>query len=120
MHPSVRQQYKLFMVLAERHPTFTVDKVRGKVKAAFMANAAVAAGSAEFKRALARGRWELKELEALIDLHRYRAMRQRYAWRDDSDEIPTTNATTNRDSDGGRGCAAEGAPTAEGSRPPSL
>lgn len=80
MHPRVRQQYKLFMMLAPRHPTFDVAKVRGKVRAAFHAHRDVAVDSAEFKRALAWGRYQLKELEALIDFHRYRAMRARYGW----------------------------------------
>eukprot|EP00672_Neobodo_designis_P020195 CAMPEP_0174835858 /NCGR_PEP_ID=MMETSP1114-20130205/5656_1 /TAXON_ID=312471 /ORGANISM="Neobodo designis, Strain CCAP 1951/1" /LENGTH=86 /DNA_ID=CAMNT_0016069815 /DNA_START=42 /DNA_END=302 /DNA_ORIENTATION=- len=80
MHPSVRQQYRLFMWLAKDHPTWPASKVRDKVKGAFLENAALEPGTAEFKKALARGRWELKELEALIDLHKYRSMKKRYEW----------------------------------------
>ena len=68
------------MWLAQSHPTWSVEKVRGKVRAGFLANAALAPDTPEFKRALARGRWELKELEALIEIHKYRSMKSRYEW----------------------------------------
>jgi hypothetical protein len=68
------------MALAPYHPTFPVSKVRDKVKAAFLANQGMDLDDREFKRALARGRYELKELEALIDFHKYRALRSRYSW----------------------------------------
>jgi hypothetical protein len=78
MHAAVRKQYKAFLWLGRDHPTFSTQKVREKVKTAFLANATLEAGTPDFKRALARGRYELGELEALIHIHKYRAMKQRY------------------------------------------
>jgi hypothetical protein len=80
MHPSVRNQYKLFMLAGSMHPTFSTAKVREKVKAAFLANKDLEVGSKDFKRALAHGRWQLKELEALLDFHKYRDLRKKYSW----------------------------------------
>eukprot|EP00744_Colponema_vietnamica_P003007 GILI01004657.1.p1 GENE.GILI01004657.1~~GILI01004657.1.p1 ORF type:complete len:142 (-),score=20.46 GILI01004657.1:134-559(-) len=51
--------------------------------------------TAEFMKALAWGRYGLKDLEALIYLHKYRAMRARYGWEAQNEEegksVPEAN-----------------------------
>ena len=82
VHARVRQQYKTLLFLADHHPTLAAEVARGKVRERFAANRDLQPGSVEWKRALAWGRYWEKELEALVHLHKYRAVNKRY--RDDS------------------------------------
>jgi hypothetical protein len=74
MNPRVRAMYKQFLVLGQDHPAKPMLKFREEVKGHFLRNKG-AAGD-ELKRALAWGRYNLKELEALIHIHKFRAMRK--------------------------------------------
>ncbi|KAJ9468957.1 LYR motif-containing protein 5 [Diplonema papillatum] len=78
MHPRVFALYKQFMHLADYHPTKTKEQVRTMVRNKFLANKDLEVGSADWKRALGYGRYMVKEFEALIYLHKYRALKQRY------------------------------------------
>ena len=109
IHPRVRHLYKEFIQMASLHPTFTMEKCRDLIKARFRKNAnipihaedqqgkASTSGSdadrdddhalhytPEFQKALAWGRYNLRELEAFYHIHKFRAMR-RYDWSSESD-----------------------------------
>ena len=63
--------------------------MREKAKAEFAKNA-VLGTEAELMRAIRRGRWQVKEMTAIIQLRKYRQLRQRYgdAREDDGMEEP--------------------------------
>lgn len=160
-HPRVRAAYKELLVVCAHHPTFSLDKCRGKIKEAFARNAAIAvysdgrgytpgsavvatdadfvdgeaqscsgaggdeaeveedegldmvaalrarrqdpnrAYSREFVRALSWARYAVKDTEALINLHKYRAMRARYGiTEDDADDTKAAAGPKSAVSDG--------------------
>ena len=72
--------YKQFMVLAPLYPTKTVDEYRRVVRKYFAMNKMVPVGSVEYKRCLARGRYELKGVEVFIHVHKFRRMKKTYDW----------------------------------------
>ena len=80
VHPRVRALYKEFLLLAPRYPGLTPARYREKLQGAFRRHGAVAVGSDEWKRCLARGRYELRNVQAFVDLHRFRRMKHAYDW----------------------------------------
>lgn len=76
MHPLVRDLYKRFMLVGRDYPG-GLDVVRKKAKEAFRANAHLS-DDVEIKRAVARGRWMVRELQGIIKLKKYREMKKRY------------------------------------------
>ncbi|RYF00068.1 MAG: hypothetical protein EOO41_00010 [Methanobacteriota archaeon] len=76
MHPAVRDLYKRFMYVGRDYPT-GLPSVRTKVKAAFIANAQLRSEK-DILLAVSRGRWWVNELIGVVQLRKYRAMRQRY------------------------------------------
>jgi len=54
-----------------------IDVVRTKAKAAFR-EVDGTSDAAALRRALARGEYMLREMQALISLHKYRALKKRY------------------------------------------
>lgn len=77
IHPLVRDLYKRFIRLGHDYP-LGVDFIRRKVKAAFHQNAHLKT-EIEIKRAVARGRYMVRELVGVIKLKKYRTLKKRYA-----------------------------------------
>ena len=80
MNPSpralVRDLYRRFLHVGRDYPR-GLAFVRAKAKAAFFANAALRDDDAVL-RAVAKGRWWVKELVGVVQLRKYRALRARY------------------------------------------
>ncbi|KAG5491489.1 hypothetical protein JIQ42_01392 [Leishmania sp. Namibia] len=53
---------------------------RARVQRLFYANALVPVGSPEWKRCLARGRYELRGIHNVLHVRKYRALHKRYSW----------------------------------------
>lgn len=80
MHPLVRDAYKRLLWVGRDYPK-GLAYVRERAKAGFRKNAALedAAGkNAELLKAVNAARWWAEELEGVVQLRKYRAMRQRY------------------------------------------
>mmetsp|Transcript_26663 Transcript_26663/g.77591 ORF Transcript_26663/g.77591 Transcript_26663/m.77591 type:complete len:98 (+) Transcript_26663:127-420(+) len=77
MHPLVRDLFKRFIIVGREYP-IPPPFVRDKAAKAFEANAHLT-DFVEVKRAVARGRWMVRELIGVIQLKKYRTMRKRYA-----------------------------------------
>lgn len=73
----VRDLYKRFLIAGTRYPQ-GLDHVREKVKIAFFENRVVNS-DLEFKKAINKGRYWVKEIEAISQMHKYRTMRKRYS-----------------------------------------
>jgi hypothetical protein len=76
MHPLVRDLYKRFITVGKDYPG-GVDLIRRKAKEAFRKNATLT-DEVEIRRAVARGRWMVRELQGVIKLKKYREMKKRY------------------------------------------
>mmetsp|Transcript_19522 Transcript_19522/g.52604 ORF Transcript_19522/g.52604 Transcript_19522/m.52604 type:complete len:80 (+) Transcript_19522:27-266(+) len=76
MHPLVRDLYKRFIVVSRDYPG-GASIVKEKAKKAFFEKAALE-DEEEIKRAIARGRYMVKELQGVIALKKYRSMKHRY------------------------------------------
>ena len=76
MHALVRDVYRRLLHVGRDYPR-GLSFVRARAKTAFLANASLT-GEEEIARAVARGRWYAKELAGVVQLRKYRAMRQRY------------------------------------------
>jgi len=77
MHPRVRDLYKSFLCVAKEYPTGISD-IRPKLKAAFFSNKNLHPSSAEFSQAVGRGQYVINEMIGVIQLKKYRAMKNRY------------------------------------------
>lgn len=76
MHPLVRDLYKRFMFAGRDYPA-GMGKLRNQVKKAFLKNKDIH-DDIEFKKAIAYGRYQVRELVAINKLHKYRQMKHRY------------------------------------------
>ncbi|KAG8467654.1 hypothetical protein KFE25_006706 [Diacronema lutheri] len=77
MHPLVRDLYKRFLLVGKDYPG-GLALVRRKAKEA-LRNQAHLQDELEIKRAVARGRWMVRELQGIIKLKKYREMKKRYS-----------------------------------------
>ncbi|KAF0852253.1 electron transfer flavoprotein regulatory factor 1 (ETFRF1/LYR5) [Andalucia godoyi] len=78
MHPRVRSLYKSFMWIAKDYPEGPA-KLKPRIKAAFQKQAAADLSDPEtFSRITERAEYVLKELEALVYLHKYRLLKRNY------------------------------------------
>jgi hypothetical protein len=84
MHPLVRDLYKRLLFAGREYP-LGLDFVRHKAKAAFEKNAGIR-DEIELKRAVRYGRYQVRELYAVIGLRKYRQLRQRYAAVDEASD----------------------------------
>jgi len=77
MHPLVRDLLRRVVYLAEIHPNREQFLARVRAKLAENKNIDI---NDEFaiRKVVAKGRWELREEGDLINLMKYRALRQRY------------------------------------------
>lgn len=76
MHPLVRDLYKRFLHVGRDYPR-GLGYVREKAKTAIQNNAAMT-DEKEIKLAVSKGRWWVNELIGVVQLKKYRAMRNRY------------------------------------------
>ena len=76
MNPRVRDLYKRFLVVGRTYPQ-GLDYVRQRVKKAFFENQALTDELA-IGKAIVFGRYQVRELTAISQLHKYRAMKKRY------------------------------------------
>ena len=76
MYPLVRNLYKRF-ILAGRTYQGGFDSIRDKVKLEFMKNAHLE-NDFDVKKAIANGRYWVREANAISKLSKYRAMKRRY------------------------------------------
>jgi hypothetical protein len=76
MHPQVRDLYKRFLFAGRIYPA-GLHVVREKVKKAFLINRHIS-NELEIKKAIAKGRYEVRELLAISKLHKYRQLKHRY------------------------------------------
>ena len=79
MHPRVRALYKQFLFFAPYMPTMDRRRYTALVKRRFLEQKEVKADSEEFKKALAYGRYMLKETQGVIEIHKFRSMKM-YDW----------------------------------------
>ncbi|KAA0154873.1 hypothetical protein FNF31_06214 [Cafeteria roenbergensis] len=76
MHPLVRDLYKRFLVAGRDYPQ-GLDVVRRRAKLAFQENAHLT-DEVAIKRAVAKGRYWVREIHATHALHKYRSIKKRY------------------------------------------
>ena len=77
MHPKVRDLYKRVLIVGADYPG-GLDVVKKKAKEYFRMNAHLT-DEFEIKRAVARGRWYVRnELTGIIKLKKYRTLKSRY------------------------------------------
>jgi hypothetical protein len=76
MKPLVRDLYKRFLLTGRVYPQ-GMSAVRIKAKEAFFKNKNVV-DEVELKKAIAKGRYWVRELTAISALHKYRSLRKRY------------------------------------------
>lgn len=76
MHPLVRDLYKRFMFVGRDYPR-GIDYVRAEVKKAFRSNAHLTK-EIDILRAVNKGRYMVREMIAVIQIKKYRAMKHRY------------------------------------------
>ena len=68
--------YKRFLLVGRDYP-LGLPYVRAKAKAAILQNAGLRSED-DIMRAVAKGRWWVKELVGVVQLRKYRALRARY------------------------------------------
>jgi hypothetical protein len=76
MRPMVRELYKRFLIAGRWYPQ-GLDYVRGKTKEAFFKNRHLQ-DETEIKKAIGKGRYWVRELNAVSKFAKYRAMKRRY------------------------------------------
>ena len=76
MHALVRDAYKRILWVGRDYPK-GLSFVREKAKEGFFANSSLS-DEKEIMKAVHSARWWAKEIEGIIKLHKYRALRQRY------------------------------------------
>ena len=76
MHPLVRDLYKRFVLAARTYPGGR-DVAMKRAKEAFLRNQHLQ-DELSIKRAVAKGRYWVRELHAAHKLHKYRTLRKRY------------------------------------------
>ena len=77
MHPLVRNLYRRIIVVGRDYP-LGLERVREKAKAKFFENAHLEDGL-ELRKAVNYGRYMVREMQGVIKLKKYRAMRERYS-----------------------------------------
>ena len=76
MDPRVRDLYKRILVVGRDYPA-GLDHVRERAKAEFGKRAALT-DDVQIKRAIAYGRYMVKEMIGVVQLKKYRTMKKRY------------------------------------------
>ena len=77
VHPLVRDLYKRLLHAGKDYP-LGLDFIRTKAKQYILKNKDLQLDSIEFRKAIAYGRFQVKEILAVNQLKKYRAMKSRY------------------------------------------
>ena len=78
MHELVRNLYKRFILAGKSYP-LGLSHIREKVKEEFFKNKNISKlDELEIKRAVARGRYSVKEIQKFSQFHKYRSISKRY------------------------------------------
>ncbi|KAL7696526.1 hypothetical protein NQL31_002772 [Lotmaria passim] len=75
-----RQRFEKSGAAHTTPPLSPEAEYRAHVQRLFYANALVPVDSAEWKRCLARGRYELRGIQNVLHVRKYRALHKRYGW----------------------------------------
>ncbi len=78
MHPRVRQLYKELIFTSQLYNAWPLEKCREKIKTQFFKSKNLEVGSEEWKKALAWGKHEVKQMKALHEIRVYRRMKESY------------------------------------------
>jgi hypothetical protein len=73
MHPLVRDLYKRFLLAGRDYPQ-GIDYIRGKAKASIFKNALLTE-EVDIKRAVSKGRYWVREIQAITKLKKYRYLK---------------------------------------------
>lgn len=76
MNPLVRDLYKRFLLAGRQYPK-GLDHVKQRVKKEMFANSHLT-DEVEIKKAVSKGRWWVKEVVAISQLHKYRSLKKNY------------------------------------------
>lgn len=76
MHPLVRDLYKRFLFVGKDYP-LGLNWVREKAKVGIFEHREIT-DEVEIRRKVARGRFMVRELKAVIKFKKYRTMKKRY------------------------------------------
>ena len=80
MHPLVRDLYKRFIIVGKEYPT-GYQSIREKIREGFLKNSNIT-DEIELKKAVAYGRYWVREVKAISHFSKFRAMKHRYDARD--------------------------------------
>lgn len=89
INPRARGLYKELIFTASLYNALPLDTCRNKIKKQFIKNKDLTEDSAEFKKALAWGRHEIKEMKAMHEIRVYRRMKSQYEDPEHSSMAPT-------------------------------
>ncbi len=89
MHPLVRDLYKRFLLAGREYPE-GLAYVRDKAKTAILRNKELSS-ELDIKRAVAKGRYWVRELWAVTKLKKYRHLRRAYSGEWDNTTRPGAN-----------------------------
>ena len=76
MHPLVRDLYKRFILAGRNYPQ-GINYIREKAKTAIFANKLIVE-ELEIKKCVSKGRFWVREIMAISNLHKYRSLKKRY------------------------------------------
>lgn len=77
LHRAVRKLYKQLIFVGKHFPLPGIEKVRKKAKTEFMKHRDEK-DEEKIKELIAWGRFSIREIEALNQLHRYRNLKKKY------------------------------------------
>jgi len=77
MHPLVRDLYKRAILVGQNYPQ-GIEYVRAKWKLALRNHSEPITTEQDLHKAVAKGRYYIREMEGIIQLKKYRTMKERY------------------------------------------
>lgn len=86
MHGLVRDLYKRFIAAGRDYPG-GLNVIRQKVKEGFLKNKFVS-DEVNLKKAIAKGRYHVREIIAVNQMHKYRHLKKKYYDADERDKLP--------------------------------
>lgn len=99
IHPSVRDLYKRIIHVGKDYPK-GLAWVRETAKKWIAQNKALPLDSIDFKRAVANGRHQVREMEAVVKLKKYRSLKKNY-YGDEAMGSEKTGVSSSSSSNGG-------------------
>ncbi len=85
MNPKVRDLYKRLVFIGRyQYPFDNFPVIKQRFRDEIFKNRDVTIDSVEFKRLIAFGRYQLRELQTVGQVHKYRTLKKRYGSEDES------------------------------------